>query len=218
MPVSAYSIANKNVKRQGIFRCILRGNVGIMKIAVHSFSILILAIILASGVLVLESLSQISEKTKYQIGSGPDDWWMAYPDESSNAGTAVEHPFWVLDSLRSKPVVVYVHKGCGYCRPQTEAMGEVAGKYGDSFDYIDILATGTDARIEEAVTAYDPNGGVQYVPVTAIVTLAPGPDGKIQPIWHSTDEVTGKEWIENYVQDAISYYNQYSDSWQRSEA
>jgi hypothetical protein len=97
-------------------------------------------------------------------------------------------------------------------------LGEVASKYGDSFDYIDIPATGTDSRIEQAVVTYDPNGGIQYVPVTAIITLAPGPDGKIQPIWHSSDKVTGKEWIENYVQDAMNYYNEYSDGWQRSEA
>jgi thiol-disulfide isomerase/thioredoxin len=188
-----------------------------MKMAEHWASIFILGIILASGVLVLESLSQGVEM-KYKIGPGPDDWWVAYPDESSNAGTTVEHPSWVLDALRSKPVVIYVHKGCDYCRPQTEAMGEIVAKYGDSFDYIDIPATGSDARIEEAAGTYDPNGGVQYVPVTAIVTLALGTDGRIQPIWHSTDKVTGKKWIDNYVQDAINYYNEYSPSWKSSEA
>lgn len=188
-----------------------------MKIAEHSISVFVIGIVLASSVLVLDSLSE-SLETKHQIGSGPDDWWVAYPDESSTSGTIVDHPSWVLDALESNSVVVYVHKGCGYCLPQTEAMGEVSSEYGDSFVYFDIPASGSDARIEESVVTYDPNGGVQYVPVTAIVTLGPGSDGKIQPIWHSTDKVTGKEWIENYVQDAISYYNEYSDSWQRSEA
>jgi thiol-disulfide isomerase/thioredoxin len=191
--------------------------VWIIKSAEYSILMLIMGITLASFALVQGSLSE-SLETKYQIGSGPNDWWLAYPDGSSTSSTTMEHPSWVLDALEFNPVVIYVHKGCSYCRPQTEAMGEVVNKYGDSFVYFDVPADGSDARSEEAVSTYDPNGGVPYVPVTAIVTLAPGSDGKVQAIWHSTDEITGKAWIENYVQDAISYHNEYSADWKRSEA
>ena len=66
----------------------------------------------------------------------------------------------------------------------------------------DISAEGSDARSEEALRAYDPNGGVMYVPLTVIVTLAPNSEGEVEPVWHSTDEVTGEDWIKNYIEDA----------------
>ncbi len=152
------------------------------------------------------------------LGSGSDDWWTAYPEQSSANTSEVKHPQWVLDALESKPVVIYIHKGCSYCKPQTEAMAEVVTEYGDKFTYFDIAAGGTDSKAEEAITAYDPNGGVAYVPLTAILTLAPDSEGEVQVIWHSTDEVTGKAWIEEYVQDAISYHNENSGNWKKSEA
>lgn len=182
-----------------------------------SISKLILVILLASSMLVFDSLSEGSGENN-RVGSGSDDWWTAYPEQSSAAASEVEHPQWVLDALENKPVVIYVHKGCGYCRPQTEAMAEVVSKYGDQFTYYDISAGGSDSKAEEAVRTYDPNGGVSYVPLTAIVTLAPDSKGKVQVIWHSTEEVTGKAWIEEYVQDAVSYHNESSGNWKKSEA
>jgi thiol-disulfide isomerase/thioredoxin len=178
---------------------------------------LILVTLLASSMLILDSLSEGSGE-KNKVGSRSDDWWTAYPEQSSANASEVEHPQWVLDALESKPVVIYVHKGCSYCKPQTEAMAEVVTKYGDQFTYFDIAAGGTDSKAEEAIRAYDPNGGVAYVPLTAIVTLAPDSEGKVQVIWHSTDEVTGKAWIEEYVQDAVSYHNENSGNWKKSVA
>jgi thiol-disulfide isomerase/thioredoxin len=167
--------------------------------------------------LIFDSLSEGSGE-KNKVGTENDDWWTVYPAQSSAAASEVEHPQWVLEALEKKPVVIYVHKGCSYCRPQTEAMAEVVSKYGDQFTYYDISAGGSDSKAEEAVRTYDPNGGVSYVPLTAIVTLAPDPKGKVRVIWHSTEEVTGKAWIEEYVQDAISYHNENSSNWKKSEA
>ncbi len=182
-----------------------------------SISKLILVTLLASSMLVFDSLSEGSGENN-KVGTGSDDWWTAYPAQSSAAKSEVEHPQWVLDALENKPVVIYVHKGCGYCRPQTEAMAEVVSKYGNQFTYYDISAGGSDSKAEEAVRAYDPNGGVSYVPLTAIVTLAPDSKGKTQVIWHSTEEVTGKAWIEEYVQDALIYHNESSGNWKKSVA
>lgn len=155
---------------------------------------------------------------KNKVGTRSYDWWAAYPAQSSAAASEVEHPQWVLDALESKPVVIYVHKGCSYCRPQTEAMAEVVSKYGDQFVYYDISAGGSDSKTEEAIRTYDPDGGVSYVPLTAIVTLAPDSKGKVQVIWHSTEEVTGMAWIGEYVQDAVSYHNENSGNWKKSVA
>ena len=36
---------------------------------------------------------------------------------------------------------------------------------------------------------------------------------KVVPVWHSTDEVTGEDWIRNYVEDAISQHDENSADW-----
>ncbi len=163
-------------------------------------------------IVILATCTMVSS-SEYSVGSGSDDWWTTYPSQSSSSGSEVNHPSWVLDALKSKPVVLYIHMGCSYCKPQTDAMAEVIKEHGDKVTYYDIPADGSDARAQPALKAYDPNEVPNYVPMTVIVTLAPGLDGKVQPVWHSTEDVTGKAWIENYVKDAIANYDSNSANW-----
>ncbi len=147
------------------------------------------------------------------VGSGDDNWWTKYPEQSEATGSEVNHPAWVLDALKKKPVLIYVHKDCSYCAPQTAALTNISGKFKADITYYEIKADGSDSRAEEALQAYDPNGGVSYVPMTIIVTLAPNSEGKIEPVWHSAEDLTGDDWIKNYVEDAISYYDENSSDW-----
>jgi hypothetical protein len=149
----------------------------------------------------------------YSVGSENDDWWTAYPDQSQGAGKEVNHPSWVLDSLERKPVLIYVHKSCDYCVPQTEAIEKITEEFDGKITFYNIGAEGDDARSEEAMQAYDPNGGVMYVPMTVIVTLAPNSEGEVEPVWHSTEEVTGEAWIKDYLEDALSQYSENSANW-----
>ena len=57
---------------------------------------LITVILLASGF--------CAAGAEYSVGSGDDDWWAAYPDQSTGAGGEVNHPSWVLDALKGKVV------------------------------------------------------------------------------------------------------------------
>jgi hypothetical protein len=175
---------------------------------------LIIGIALVSGVLISNSLGK--ETDHYKIGSGDSDWWNAYPSQSTtNAGLEVHHPQWVLEALKNKPVLIYVHKGCSYCKPQTEAVANISKEYSGDIEVFDFPVDEGDKRAEEALQAYDPNGGVTYVPMTIIVTLAPDSAGKVQPVWHSTEEVTGDAWIKSYIDDAMSYHGQNSISWKQ---
>ena len=165
---------------------------------------LITAILLASGFCAMGA--------EYSVGSGNDNWWTAYPDQSTGAGGEVNHPSWVLDALKGKPVLIYVHKECDYCVPQTEAAQKIADQFKGKITFFEISADEGDARADEAMQAYDPNGGTMYVPLTVVLTLAS--DGEeIVPVWHSTDEVTGEDWIRNYVEDAISQHDENSADW-----
>lgn len=150
---------------------------------------------------------------EYPVGSGNDDWWTTYPDQSPGAGGDVNHPSWVLDALKSKPVIIYVHKSCDYCVPQTLAVQNITEEFNGQITFFEIGAEGTDSRSEEALQAYDPNGGKKYVPLTVVVTLAMNSEGEVVPVWHSTDEVTGDGWVKKYVDDAIIEYDENSADW-----
>jgi|WetSurSiteA1Bulk_404760.scaffolds.fasta_scaffold02231_5 hypothetical protein len=146
---------------------------------------------------------------QYVVGSGNGDWWTTYPDQSTGKGGEVNHPAWVLDALKSKPVVIYVHGGCSYCQPQTEALAKIVDEMGNKFTYYN-LSSG-DERSGEALQAYDPNGGPRMLlPLTVIVTRAPNSEGNVETVWHSTDQITGEGWIKNYIEDALSYYSENS--------
>jgi thiol-disulfide isomerase/thioredoxin len=168
---------------------------------------------LVAGVVLAAGLVASVTAAEYSVGFGSDDWWTSYPDQSPASGSDVNHPDWVLDALEDKPVLVYAHLGCSYCKPQTDAVNEIMDEYGDDIEFYDISADGSDERSQEALAAYDPNGGTSLVPLTVILTLVPGEDGGAEVAWHSTEEVTGKGWIAEYVEDAIDYHKENVGDW-----
>jgi hypothetical protein len=172
---------------------------------IEKISSLIAILLLASGINAMGA--------EYPVGPGNDDWWTAYPDQSSVAGGDVNHPSWVLDALKAKPVLIYVHKSCSTCLPQTLAVKNITDEFKGQITFFEIGADGSDARSEEALQVYDPNGGKPYVPLTVVLTLAPNSEGEVVPVWHSTDEVTGDAWVKNYVEDALGQYNEFSADW-----
>jgi hypothetical protein len=163
--------------------------------------------------LILIALGFNATGAEYSVGSESDDWWTAYPDQSTGAGVDVSHPDWVLDALENEPVLIYVHKECDYCVPQTEAVQKIIDEFSGEITIFEMGADGSDERTTEAMQAYDPDGGTMYVPLTIILTLAPDSEGEVVAVWHSTDKVTGEEWIRNYVEDAISLYDENSADW-----
>jgi hypothetical protein len=160
-------------------------------------------------------LSINASAAQYSVGSNDDDWWTAYPDQSSGAGMEVNHPDWVLDALKEKPVLIYVHKDCSYCKPQTEAVNNVVDDVKGEISFYNLGADGSDSRAEDTLAAYDPNGNVTYVPMTVIVTLAPNSAGEVVPVWHSTEDITGEGWIRDYIEDSISKYDENFANWNR---
>jgi hypothetical protein len=179
----------------------------------HILKKALFAATLMAALILVTGISALGAENR--VGSGSDDWWTNYPDQSSGAGKEVNHPSWVLDALEAKPVLIYVHKECDYCAPQQEAVDKILDGFKGQITYYDINADEGDSRTEEALLAYDPNGGVSYVPMTIIVTLAENSEGEVVPVWHSSEDITGEEWIQNYVEDAISYYDDNSSSWNK---
>jgi len=151
------------------------------------------------------------------VGSGDDDWWTTYPDQHENSGKEAEHPDWVLDALKEKPLLILIHSSnCVPCLTQTPRIKAAANSNSGDLAYYDILAEGSS--IEEAIgilDIYNPPeaAGRQLVPTTIFITQAKGPDGEVDVAWHSEIDAMSPERIDAYVKDAIYYYKQNSAAW-----
>jgi hypothetical protein len=149
------------------------------------------------------------------VGHGDDDWWTTYPDQHENSGSTVEHPDWVLDALKDKPLLVLVHSSnCKPCLTQLPRIKAAAESFGGDLLYYDVLAEGSG--LEKAIgilDVYSPSGGAQYVPTTIFITLARGPDGAVEVAWHSEIDAMSQEKIDAYVKDSIYYYKQNRAAW-----
>jgi hypothetical protein len=153
---------------------------------------------------------------EHPIGSGPEDWWIAYPDQHSNAGSSVDHQSWTLDPLAEKPVIVLIHRiGCPACVSQEAEIKKVLGDLGDEVTYLDVLAENDYGKTWSGLEVYDPNGNPRLVPVTVFLTLVPGPDGDADVAWHSATGHRDERWIRSYLNDAIALHDENSASWDR---
>ncbi|NYT02473.1 MAG: thioredoxin family protein [Methanosarcinales archaeon] len=153
-----------------------------------------------------------AEGEGHSVGVGEDDWWLGYPDQHPNAGEDVRHPQWVLEALQSGPVMIYGHGDCEYCAPQTEAVGRLMEQSGDEVEYFNIPSDGSDSR-KDYFSVYDPDGGATYVPLTVFVTLVQDSEGEVQVAWHSSEDITGEEWLSSYLEDAIALYQENVADW-----
>jgi thiol-disulfide isomerase/thioredoxin len=149
------------------------------------------------------------------LGSGDNDWWTAYPDQNENSGSTVEHPSWVLDALKDKPVLMLVHSSdCKPCLVQIPRIKNVVENFGNNLSYYDVLAEGSGFKEAiDVLDIYNPTGGAQYVPTTIFVTLIKNSDGKVEVAWHSQIDIMSEDEINSYAKDAIYYYNQNEAGW-----
>ena len=150
------------------------------------------------------------------VGSGPENWWIEYPYQHLNAGSAVDHPSWALDALKDKPVIMLIHQnGCHACALQEAEIGTVLGSLGDDVAYIDILVNSDWEKSWTGLEVYDPSGKPRFVPLTVFLTLAPGPDGNVTVAWHSVVDHKNEGWIRSYLNDAIALHRENSEGWDR---
>ncbi len=176
---------------------------------------LTLTFILATSI--LGPVTSAEGGVEHPTGPGPDEWWIAYPDQHSKAGSAVDHPSWALDALKDKPVMMLIHKiNCPACVRQEADIKKVLGELGDEVTYEDLLTDNGGEEIWEGLYTYDPNGGVMtYVPVTVFLTLVPGSEGNAEVAWHSAVGWSGERWVRSYLNDAIALHDENSAKWDR---
>ncbi len=142
------------------------------------------------------------------IGTGTEEFWTVYPQGHTSAGQAVSHPDWVVAALEEGVVLVFDHsEGCYPCVQQSEICGSVSASHPE-LQYFDLLAGTDEPSSSQAFAAYDPNGGVHYVPLTIVVTKAEDGLGNEIVIWHSWEGVVDAVTLTSWIQDAQSYYSE----------
>lgn len=144
------------------------------------------------------------------VGNGVDDFWIEYPATHPSSGSAVQHPQWVLSALEGGVVMILDHsEGCAPCITQGSICQSISSANPD-ISYID-LSSGTDEpEASEAFAAYDPNGGIHYVPLTIVITWMPSPTGGVAIGWHSWEGVIDITSLSSWIADAKSYYQENS--------
>ena len=148
--------------------------------------------------------------TRRDVGTGADDFWITYPTSHPSSGGTVQHPDWVLSALDSGVVMILDHsEGCSPCIQQGSICRSISSANPD-ITYID-LSSGTDEPdASEGFAAYDPNGGVHYVPLTIVVTKVQSPSGGTVIGWHAWEGVIDESSLQSWIADAKSHYSENS--------
>ena len=145
-----------------------------------------------------------------EIGTGAGDFWTVYPAGHPLSGQTVTHPDWVIAALNQNVVLILDHsEGCYPCIQQAGICESVHATYPE-LQYFDLLSGTDEPSASQAFAAYDPNGGVHYVPLTIVVTKAQDESGDPVIAWHSWEGVVDLTTLTSWVQDAKSYYDEFA--------
>ena len=133
--------------------------------------------------------------TLRSIGTGANEFWSA----------STSHPAWAANAVQIKPVLILTHtQGCAPCETMIGICGKVSSGYGTQITYYDLTSGVNEPDATDCFGAYDPVPP-NYVPLTTILTK--GPNNTI--IWHSWEGVIDEATLSSWIDDAITYHNQY---------
>ncbi|MGD9963257.1 MAG: hypothetical protein AB7S97_05090, partial [Thermoplasmata archaeon] len=117
------------------------------------------------------------------------------------------HPDRVTAAHEQGVEMILAHsEGCYPCVQQT-AICESVYAASPELQYFDVHSGTDEPEASEAFAAYDPNGGVHYVPLTIIVTKAIDGSGNDVVAWHSWEGVVDEVTLTSWIQDAQSYHD-----------
>ncbi len=163
-----------------------------------------------------EGLSWLTNYTPvHTVGTGSNDFWITYPTGNPSSGQDVDHLNWIVDSLKTKPVLFVVHRtGCIGCADQAERVIELGETYDEEVNFYDLDAVyeASSDLLQKAneVYMYDPNGAPGYIALTGIYTSIKE-NGAVKIGWHTweapNDMTVSNSDLETWIKDAIYYYH-----------
>jgi hypothetical protein len=147
--------------------------------------------------------------TKRSVGFGSENFWVEYPTSHPLSGESVNHPSWAETALDSKIVLILDHSvGCAPCVQMSAICNAVYPSYSAVMTYLDLTSGTTEPQASEAFATYDPTGGVNYIPLTIILTEVKDPSGNVAIGWHSWEGVVDQATLQSWISDALSYFEE----------
>jgi len=133
---------------------------------------------------------------------------VVYPTAHPLSGGPVQHPEWALSAIEGGVVMILDHSsGCLPCLQQAMICQDVSSEYPD-VSYIDVVSGVDEPQSSQAFAAYDPSGGIHYVPLTIILTKVRLSSGEVGIGWHSWEGVIDKSSLSSWLVDARSHYDE----------
>ena len=140
------------------------------------------------------------------VGTGANSFWIDRPSAESSMLT-VEHPQWVIDALDGGVVMILDHsETCIPCVQQTAICNNIMSSGPEKLVFFDLLSGKTEPRASEVFKTYDPDGGLNYIPLTVIITEVPDQNGGTSIAWHSWEGVVPDTILRSWINDARAYY------------
>ncbi len=137
-----------------------------------------------------------SEAELRTIGTGAEQFW----------DISVTHPAWASSAALAKPVLIFTHsEESDISVLQSEIYEAVIANYISYITHYDLLSGTDEPMATNSFDAYDPDGEPHDTQL--IVILTKGPDNTI--IWHSWEGVVTEATLSSWVEDAITYHEQY---------
>lgn len=141
------------------------------------------------------------------LGEGVDDFWTTYPSGHAQSGGVVTHPQWAMDALQNGPVMILDHStNCQPCIVQMQICERVAPDFAGDLTYFDLVSGQSEPMASDAFAAYDPTGGVNYIPLTILITKAQDANGNTVVAWHSWEGVVYEEMLRSWISDSLAHY------------
>ena len=142
-----------------------------------------------------------------QPHNAPKGWLVDYPN-----GTPVHHPKWILEMLKSKPILIYIHQvPCTGCEIQWKDMissgiitpeGKLTSKYAGKIDFVVLDITYNSPTREKGMEAMHIYSLGQIGTPTTILLTKKGNT----VYWYSKTGIVHHQELEKLINEAISMY------------
>lgn len=152
----------------------------------------------------------------HTLGTDNDSFWIDYPAANPNSSQIVSHLPWINESIEEGCVLFVVHKtGCESCQPQADRVIALANKYQEYVVFHDLnieLGGSTEQQAYDSYV-YDPDGPPGYIALTGVFTIVKHNES-IQYAWHSWERDAEYNEMEEWIKDAIYYWDLYNEETQ----
>ncbi|MCK5039123.1 MAG: hypothetical protein KAS16_08500 [Thermoplasmata archaeon] len=136
------------------------------------------------------------------VSASDDDFWVMTPLMHPFPSSVVPHPMWINVTIVNSPILMTVRDSTT-SGSQITTWENIYQEYSADVVYFDLTLGVDEPRASEVLPIYDPNGGDNDIPMTIIITKSQNN----VPIWHAWEGVVEEAVLDEWMTDAVKYYD-----------